>query len=69
MPGFDKFRWEYKKGLYFVSMVEYEKDLPTVVAYPPIIMTNCFCRGGEPCAGLRQLHMAETENMAIDFFS
>jgi len=68
LPGFDKFEWEYKKGLYFVSMVEYEKDLPTVVAYPPIIMTNCLAEVVSR-AGLRQLHMAETEKYAhVTFF-
>ncbi len=68
LPGFEKFKREYIKDLYFVTMTEYEKDLPVVVAYPPIIVTNCLAEVISK-AGLKQLHVAETEKYAhITFF-
>ncbi len=68
LPGFEKFKREYIKDLYFVTMTEYEKDLPVVVAYPPIVVTNCLAEVISR-AGLKQLHVAETEKYAhITFF-
>jgi 2,3-bisphosphoglycerate-independent phosphoglycerate mutase len=68
LPGFEKFERTYIKNLFFVTMTEYEKDLPVVVAYPPIIVTNCLAEVVSK-AGLKQLHVAETEKYAhITFF-
>ena len=35
LPGFDKFECTYLRDLYFVTMTEYEKDLPVEIAFPP----------------------------------
>ncbi|PIS41140.1 MAG: phosphoglycerate mutase (2,3-diphosphoglycerate-independent), partial [Candidatus Kerfeldbacteria bacterium CG08_land_8_20_14_0_20_42_7] len=35
LPGFNKFKRDYLKGLFFVTLTEYEKDVPVEVAYPP----------------------------------
>jgi len=43
LPGIDKFEWDYKR-VCIVSMWKYEKDCQRMVAYPPIIMTNCLPR-------------------------
>jgi len=68
LPGFDKFKRQYFKNLVFVTMTEYEKDLPVDVAYPPEIID-------QPLAkiladnNLTQLHAAETEKYAhVTFF-
>lgn len=46
--------------LYFVTMTEYERDLPVAIAYPPVAIHNPL---GEVLAqhGLAQLRIAETE--------
>ncbi len=68
LPGFEKFKRDYLKNLFFVTMTEYEKDLPVVVAYPPIVVTNSLAEVISK-AGLKQLHIAETEKYAhITFF-
>ena len=68
LPGFEKFSRPYVDRLTFVSMTEYEKDLPVDVAYPPHIIETCLARVVSE-AGLRQLHIAETEKYAhITFF-
>lgn len=68
VPGFEKFKRTYIKNLFFVTMTEYEKDLPVVVAFPPIVVTNCLAEVISK-AGLKQLHVAETEKYAhITFF-
>jgi 2,3-bisphosphoglycerate-independent phosphoglycerate mutase len=64
LPGFEKFRRPaYLKDLFFVTMTEYDKDLPVVVAFPP---ENIAVPVGKVLsdAGLRQLHIAETEKYA-----
>jgi len=64
LPGFDKFdRGKDYKNLYFVSMTEYEKDLPVEVAFPPEIISNSL---GQVLSqqGLKQLRIAETEKYA-----
>ncbi|NCO04518.1 MAG: phosphoglycerate mutase (2,3-diphosphoglycerate-independent), partial [Candidatus Magasanikbacteria bacterium] len=38
LPAFNKFERTYKKDLFFVTMTEYEKDTPVIVAYPPVIV-------------------------------
>lgn len=68
LPGFEKFPRPYIQKLTFVSFTEYEKDLPVDVAYPPHIIETCLARVVSE-AGLRQLHIAETEKYAhVSFF-
>ena len=68
LPGFDKFESEYMKDLYFVTMTEYEKDLPVEVAFPPEIIEEPIAKIISE-AGLKQLHIAETEKYAhVTFF-
>ncbi len=68
LPGFDKFKREYLKDLLFVTMTEYEKEIPVVVAYPPVVVHNCLAEVVSK-AGLTQFHVAETEKYAhITFF-
>jgi len=68
LPGFDKFNRDYIKDLVFVSMTEYEKDLPVLVAYPPIVVFNSLAEAVSR-AGKKQFHVAETEKYAhITFF-
>ena len=63
LPGFEKFKREYFKKLFMVTMVEYEKDLPVEVAFPPLIIDMPLARVLSE-AGLKQLHIAETEKYA-----
>lgn len=63
LPGFDKFERAYLKDFYFVTMMEYEKDLPVRVAYNPQVVRNCLAEVIS-AAGLKQLHVAETEKYA-----
>lgn len=69
VPHFDKV--ENKKefrDLFFATMVEYEKDLPVEVMLPPIIITQPIAKVVAD-AGLKQLHIAETEKYAhVTFF-
>lgn len=68
LPGFDKFKREQIKDLNFVTMMEYEKDLPVVVAYEPIVIHNCLAEVVSK-AGKKQFHVAETEKYAhVTFF-
>lgn len=68
LPGFDKFERAYLKNLFFVTMSEYEKELPVVVAYPPIVIRNSLAETVSK-AGLKQAHVAETEKFAhVTFF-
>lgn len=68
IPSFNKFPKEYQKDLFFVTMTEYEKELPAVVAFPPVIVHNCLAAVISK-AGLKQLHIAETEKYAhVTFF-
>ncbi len=68
LPGFNKFERNYIKDLYFVTLTEYEKDLPVVVAYNPVIVRNSLAETLSK-AGLKQLHIAETEKYAhVTFF-
>ncbi len=64
LPSFDKFdRGEYLKDLHFVTMTQYEKNLPVEVAYPPQVLKNTL---GDVLSqqGLKQLRIAETEKYA-----
>jgi len=50
------------EGLFVATMTEYEADLPVEVAFPPEVVP-CLA-GAIADAGLRQLHVAETEKYA-----
>jgi 2,3-bisphosphoglycerate-independent phosphoglycerate mutase len=63
LPDFKEFERPYLKNLFFVSMVEYEKGLPTKVAFEPKGVSTPL---GKVLAekGLTQLRIAETEKFA-----
>lgn len=70
LPNFDKFirTAGYFPNLNFVTMTEYEKDLPVEIAYPPINIQMPLAKVVSD-AGLKQLHIAETEKYAhVTFF-
>lgn len=69
LPGFEKIdRGAYLKNLVFVTMTEYERDLPVIVAFPPETVTTPLAKVYSE-AGLAQLHAAETEKYAhVTFF-
>lgn len=68
VPGFTKFDRVYLKDLCFVTMAEYEKELPVSVAFPPQVVSNCLAEVISR-AGKRQFHIAETEKYAhVTFF-
>ena len=68
VPGFNKFERAYLNDVCFVTMMEYERDLPAEAAFPPQIIETCLARVVSD-AGLRQLHIAETEKYAhVTFF-
>ena len=68
LPDFDKFPRQQVKDLLFVTMAEYEAGLPVEVAYPPEKIENCLAKVLSD-AGLKQLHIAETEKYAhVTFF-
>jgi 2,3-bisphosphoglycerate-independent phosphoglycerate mutase len=68
LPTFDKFPRTFIEDLFFVTMTEYEKDLPVTVAYPPLTIENCLAKAVSD-AGMKQLHIAETEKYAhVTFF-
>jgi 2,3-bisphosphoglycerate-independent phosphoglycerate mutase len=63
--GFD--RGDQLKDLYFVTLAEYEKGVPVVVAFPPESLEDPIeVSLAEVVSGLgmRQLHVAETEKYA-----
>jgi 2,3-bisphosphoglycerate-independent phosphoglycerate mutase len=63
LPGFDKFPRTYMQNLFYVSMTEYEKDLPLQVAFAPEVVESPVAKVISD-AGLAQLHIAETEKYA-----
>lgn len=70
LPGFEKFnRPRELKGLFFVSMTEYEKDLPVgAIAFPPEKISKSLAKVISD-RGMRQLHIAETEKYPhVTFF-
>lgn len=68
IPGFSKFDRAYLKDLFFVTMTEYEKEIPVTVAYPPVVIHNCLAEVLSK-EGMSQYHIAETEKYAhITFF-
>ncbi len=68
LPSFAKFEREYLKDVFFVTMTEYEKEIPVVVAFPPTIV-HASLADVVSNAGLKQFHVAETEKYAhVTFF-
>ena len=68
LPAFAKFERQSVKNCFFATTTEYEKDLPVEVAYSPEIIRTCLAKVISD-AGLRQLHIAETEKYAhVTFF-
>ncbi|MDO8505242.1 MAG: 2,3-bisphosphoglycerate-independent phosphoglycerate mutase [bacterium] len=69
LPAFDKFeRGEFLKDVLFVTMTEYEKDLPVTVAFAPEMISVCLAKIIAD-AKLKQFHIAETEKYAhVTFF-
>lgn len=63
LPGFNKFDRGKMLDIDFVTMTEYEDDLPVIVAFPPNVITNTL---GEVLSknGKTQLRIAETEKYA-----
>jgi 2,3-bisphosphoglycerate-independent phosphoglycerate mutase len=64
LPAFSKFkRQKYLLDLEFVSMIQYEDNLPLKIAFPPEKVSRCL---GEIISqqGLNQLRIAETEKYA-----
>ncbi len=62
LPGFEGFQRELLK-IDFLTLVEYEKDLPVEIAFPPIVLAGGL---GEVLSAnkLTQLRIAETEKYA-----
>ncbi len=69
LPGFEKFdRGEYLRDLFFVTMTEYEAQLPVTIAFPPEKVAQPLAKVFSDL-GERQLHIAETEKYAhVTFF-
>lgn len=69
LPAFTKFdRPHYFQNLPFVTMMEYEKNLPVRIAFYPDHITTPIAKVVSD-AGLTQLHIAETEKYAhVTFF-
>ncbi len=63
LPDFTEFNRPKKLDLHFVTLTEYEKNLPVQIAFPPEEVHGSL---GEILsnAGLRQLRIAETEKYA-----
>ncbi|PJA45927.1 2,3-bisphosphoglycerate-independent phosphoglycerate mutase [Candidatus Uhrbacteria bacterium CG_4_9_14_3_um_filter_50_9] len=68
LPDFDGFNRTKVENLFSVTMAEYEKGLPVEVAFPPERIEQCLAQVISE-AGLKQLHIAETEKYAhVTFF-
>jgi 2,3-bisphosphoglycerate-independent phosphoglycerate mutase len=68
LPAFNRFQREYIEDVAFITMAEYDKNLPAIPAYPPMVIHNCLAEVVSK-AGLRQVHIAETEKYAhVTFF-
>ncbi len=63
LPGFSKFPRRTIERLYFVTMTEYEKNIPVEVAFTPEDISFPLARIISE-AGFKQLHLAETEKYA-----
>ncbi len=51
------------KNLCFVTLTEYDKNIPSIVAFPPSVITTTLAQEVSQ-AGLTQAHIAETEKYA-----
>jgi len=68
LPGFMKFDRPYLKDLAFITMTEYEQNLPVLTAFPPEHVMTPFAKIISDL-GEKQLHIAETEKYAhVTFF-
>ncbi len=68
LPDFDKFERKKAGNLFAVTMAEYEAGLPVEAAFPPEKIQMCLAEVLSQ-AGLKQLHIAETEKYAhVTFF-
>jgi 2,3-bisphosphoglycerate-independent phosphoglycerate mutase len=68
LPDFDGFERTKVENIFPVTMTEYEKGLPVEIAFPPEKIDKCLAQVISE-AGLRQLHIAETEKYAqVTFF-
>ncbi|MFH1789988.1 MAG: 2,3-bisphosphoglycerate-independent phosphoglycerate mutase [bacterium] len=68
LPGFDHFPAKKMNNLFFVTMTEYEKQLPVEVAYLPVVVHNSLAETISR-ANKKQFHIAETEKYAhVTFF-
>ena len=68
LPDFNKFARTAMPELTVVTMTEYEKGLPVEVAFPPEPVSTCLAKVVSD-AGMKQLHIAETEKYAhVTFF-
>lgn len=69
LPTFEKFeRKEFLKNIYVATMMEYEKDMPVKVIFPPEMIKECLAKTIAD-EGLKQFHIAETEKYAhVTFF-
>lgn len=64
LPGFHKFVREKKlNNLLFITMTQYDKDLPVKEAFPPHLIKMPMAKVISD-AGMAQLHIAETEKYA-----
>ncbi len=65
LPGFNKFTQPIQqlKNLLFVTMAEYDRNLPVIIAFPPEEVKNNFAEVIS-AQGLRQFHIAESEKYA-----
>ncbi len=61
--SFEKFSRKKVADLLFVTMTQYEDDLSTLVAFSPLKVENPLAKVVS-MAGLKQLHIAETEKYA-----
>jgi len=68
LKDFDKFKRNFLPNLFFVTMTEYEKGLPAKIIFPPEEIKICLAKVLAE-AGMKQLHVAETEKYAhVTFF-
>lgn len=68
VPAFDKFQRTFVPNIFVTGMIEYEKGLPIKVAFAPERLEETLS-DVIASAGLKQLHIAETEKYAhVTFF-
>lgn len=70
LPAFPKFERTYLRNLFFVTMTDYEKEIPVAVAFPRNIIHNSLAEVLSK-AEMRQIRIAETEKYSCvtSFFS